>query len=95
MHNKYRVKLCSSSQHRYPDLEFDFLGQDVICGQIPRVSKGPILKELKRNNIWLSDMGMDCPKIEMLIGSDIYGKILTGLVKQLKGGLTAIFTKLG
>ncbi|GBM00954.1 hypothetical protein AVEN_6294-1, partial [Araneus ventricosus] len=95
LHNKYHVKLCSLSQYEHPDLEFDFLDQDVICGDIPRISKGPILKELKRNKIWLSDIGSDCPKIDMLIGSDIYGKILTGLVKQLKGGLTAVNTKLG
>ncbi|GFQ65051.1 uncharacterized protein TNCT_554231 [Trichonephila clavata] len=69
--------------------------QDVKCGDIPRVSKDSILKELKRNNIWLSDMGADCPKIDILIGSDNYGKILTGLVRQLKGGLTAVCTKLG
>ncbi|GBN05267.1 hypothetical protein AVEN_116395-1 [Araneus ventricosus] len=93
--NKYHVKLCSLSQYEHPDLEFDFLDQDVICGDIPRISKGPILKELKRNTIWLSDIGSDCPKIDMLIGSDIYGKILTGLVKQLKVGLTAVNTKLG
>ncbi|GFR22100.1 integrase_H2C2 domain-containing protein [Trichonephila clavata] len=52
--------------------------QDVISGDIPQVSKGSILKELKRNNIRLSDMGADCPKIDILIGSDNYGKILTG-----------------
>ncbi|GFW68092.1 integrase_H2C2 domain-containing protein [Trichonephila clavipes] len=51
---------------------------NVICGNTPRVSKGSILEELKRNNIWLSDMGADCPKIDILIGSDNYGKILTG-----------------
>lgn len=95
LHNKYRVKLCSASQHKHPDLEFDFLDQNVICGDVPCVAKGPILKELKRNKIWLSDVGSDCPEIEMLIGSDIYGKILTGFVKQLKGGLTAVCTKLG
>ncbi|XP_054713646.1 uncharacterized protein LOC129223104 [Uloborus diversus] len=95
LHNKYRAKLCSVSSYRYPNLEFEFLDQKVICGDIPRVPKGPILKQLKRNRIWLSDLGENCPKIEMLIGSDIYGKILTGRVKQLKGGLTAICTKLG
>ena len=89
------MKLCFSSQHKYSDLEFNFLDQDVICGDIPCVSKGPMLKELKRNKVWLSDMGSDCQKIELLIGSDIYRKILPGLVKQSKGGLTAVCTKLG
>ncbi|GFX85478.1 integrase catalytic domain-containing protein [Trichonephila clavipes] len=40
-------------------------------------------------------MGADCPKIDILIGSDNYGKILTGQVRQLKGGLTAVYPKLG
>ncbi|GFS61459.1 integrase catalytic domain-containing protein [Trichonephila clavipes] len=40
-------------------------------------------------------MGADCPKIDILIGSDNYGKILTGQVRQLKVGLTAVCTKLG
>lgn len=95
LHNKYRVKLCSAGPRGYAPLEFEFLDQNVICGDIPRVTGGPILKELKRNNIWLSDIGSDYPKIEILIGSDYYGKILTGRVKQLKGGLTAVGTKLG
>ncbi|GFR02871.1 integrase catalytic domain-containing protein [Trichonephila clavata] len=60
-----------------------------------RYTSGSILKELKQNSIWLSDMGADCPKIGMLIGSDNYGKILTGRVRQLKGGLTVVCTKLG
>ncbi|XP_054724753.1 uncharacterized protein LOC129235094 [Uloborus diversus] len=94
LHNKYRAKLYSVSSYRYPNLEFEFLDQKVICEDMPRVPKGPILKELKRNRIWLSDLDENCPKIEMLIGSDIYGKILTGRVKQLKGGLTAICIKL-
>lgn len=94
-HNKYRVQLCSMSKNNSEKFEFEFLDQNVICGNIPCLPKGPILRDLKRNHIWLSDMGPDCPKIEMLIGSDVYGKILTGHVKQLNEGLTAICTKLG
>ncbi|GFR11774.1 integrase catalytic domain-containing protein [Trichonephila clavata] len=40
-------------------------------------------------------MGADCPKIDILIGIDNYVNILTGWVKQLKGGLTAVCTKIG
>ncbi|GFS42877.1 integrase catalytic domain-containing protein [Trichonephila inaurata madagascariensis] len=94
-HNKHRIKLCSASPRACSSLEFEFLDQNVICGNIPRVSKGSILKELKRNNIWLSDMGADCPKIDILIDSDNYGKILTGQVSELKGGLMTFGTKLG
>ncbi|GBN86274.1 hypothetical protein AVEN_64258-1 [Araneus ventricosus] len=69
--------------------------QEVICGNRPRLPKEQILKELKRHKIWISDLGDGCPKIEMLLGSDVYSKVITGGVKQLKGGLTAVNTKLG
>ncbi|GFY62820.1 uncharacterized protein TNIN_114531 [Trichonephila inaurata madagascariensis] len=83
LHNKYRVKLCSASLGAYSSLEFEFLDQNVICGNILRVSKGSILKELKRNNIWLSDMGADCPKIDILIGSDNYDRTAPTLCTSL------------
>ncbi|GFQ89443.1 uncharacterized protein TNCT_711061 [Trichonephila clavata] len=57
LYNKYRVKLCSTSSREYSNLEFEFLDQYVICEDIHRVFKCSILKELKRNNIWLSDRG--------------------------------------
>ncbi|GBM16411.1 hypothetical protein AVEN_94914-1 [Araneus ventricosus] len=50
--------------------------------------------DIKRNKIWISDLGDGCSKIEMLLGSDVYSKVITGGVKQLKGGLTAVNTKL-
>lgn len=92
-HKQYFLRL--SPVGRSTEYQFSFLDQDTICGEIPRIQKGPILKELKRHRIWISDVGEDHPEIEILIGSDIYGKILTGQVIQLEGGLTAINTKLG
>ncbi|UYV76707.1 hypothetical protein LAZ67_14001843, partial [Cordylochernes scorpioides] len=65
------------------------------CHKIPRTPKGAWLNELKGSRIWLSDLGRDSPKIELLIGSDIYGSLLSGRVKQLENGLTAIETHLG
>ncbi|GFY57908.1 DUF5641 domain-containing protein [Trichonephila inaurata madagascariensis] len=67
LRKKYWVKLCSASLRAYSNLEFEFLDQNVICGDTPRMSKNSILKKLKRNNIWLSDMGADCPKIYQLV----------------------------
>lgn len=77
------------------EYEICLLDQDVICEVIPRIPKGPLLQELKRHKIWISDIGNDPWEIEILLGSDIYRKILTGEVIQLEGGLTAINTKLG
>ncbi|UYV81095.1 hypothetical protein LAZ67_19002780 [Cordylochernes scorpioides] len=94
-HKLYTVALCSNLSELDTLREFEFLGQDIICGEIPRTPKGAWLNELKGSRIWLSDLGRDSPKIELLIGSDIYGSLLSGRVKQLENGLTAIETHLG
>ncbi|UYV84801.1 hypothetical protein LAZ67_X003569 [Cordylochernes scorpioides] len=94
-HKVYKVALCSNLTELDTLREFEFLGQDIICGEIPRTPKGAWLNELKGSRIWLSDLGRDSPKIEVLIGSDIYGSLLSGCVKQLENGLTAIETHLG
>lgn len=92
-HKRYSMRLRPVG--RGTEYQFCFLDQDTICGGIPRIPKGPLLRELKEHRIWISDMGDDYPEIEILIGSDIYGQILTGEVIQLNEGLTAINTKLG
>ncbi|UYV60621.1 hypothetical protein LAZ67_1001682 [Cordylochernes scorpioides] len=94
-HKVYTVALCSNLSELDTLRQFEFLGQDIICGEIPRTPRGAWLNELKGSRIWLSDLGRDSPKIELLIGSDIYGSLLSGRVKQLKNGLTAIETHLG
>ncbi|UYV61846.1 hypothetical protein LAZ67_1006840 [Cordylochernes scorpioides] len=94
-HKVYKVAVWSNLSELDTEREFDFLGQDIICGEIPRMPKGAWLNELKGSRIWLSDLGRDSPKIELLIGSDIYGSLLSGCVKQLENGLTAIETHLG
>ncbi|GIX88935.1 endonuclease [Caerostris extrusa] len=43
------------------------------------VSGNMTKRELKGHRIWISDMGDDYPEIELLIGSDIYGQILTDM----------------
>lgn len=93
-HCKYRVNLIPLG-NRKATFEFDFLDQEVICGNLPRVPMITVSRELKKHKIWLTDVGTGCPEIELLLGSDIYGQLLTGRVKQLSGGLTAIETKLG
>lgn len=93
-HNKFKVEV-SAPGNRSLSHTFEFLDQDRICGEIPRIPKKVLCKELKKNRLWLSDIGPGNSEIEVLIGSDFYGKILTGRVKQLGNGLTAIQTKIG
>ncbi|KFM75279.1 hypothetical protein X975_15682, partial [Stegodyphus mimosarum] len=92
-HQKFHIRLCSPNSKEI--LELEFLDQEIICGNVPRVPKNLLLTELKQNKIWLSDLGAGPTKIELLIGSDVYGRLLTGRIKQLQGGLTAVETKLG
>ncbi|GBN78708.1 hypothetical protein AVEN_215149-1 [Araneus ventricosus] len=72
---------------------FKALGQDVICGSISPIAKGKWLQELRENNISFSDKN-DGP-IEILIGADIAGKLMTGGFKLPASGPAAIETKLG
>ncbi|CAL8109546.1 unnamed protein product [Orchesella dallaii] len=74
---------------------FDVYDQVRICGGIPRPSNPEWIKELKMKNVVIHDFGSGAPEIEVLIGADIFGKLLTGNIIQLTGGLTAIETKLG
>ncbi|GBO31807.1 hypothetical protein AVEN_149274-1 [Araneus ventricosus] len=72
---------------------FKALGRDVICGSIPPAAKGGWLQELRGNSISFSDKN-DGP-IEILIGADIAGKLMTGGFKPLASGPAEIETKLG
>ncbi|CAG7731381.1 unnamed protein product, partial [Allacma fusca] len=71
------------------------LDQHTISTAIPKVPRGPWLGELKQRKIWLSDVGSDCPEVEILIGVDIVGSLMTGQIRRLKSGLVAVETRLG
>ena len=72
----------------------DALEQDIICSDIISVNKGPWINELKNKNIHLSDVNINSP-IEVLLGSDVLGKLYTGRKEILSSGLVALGTELG
>ncbi|XP_021959688.1 uncharacterized protein LOC110855589 [Folsomia candida] len=86
-YNKYRIQIESLNGHHRESLAV--LDRDDICGLIARVPSGPWIKELANQGVHLTDFTSDSPEIEILIGSDYYGKLMTGRVVQLNGGLTA------
>jgi len=53
------------------------------------------MNELKRKQIWISDLGEGSPEIEVLLGADAFSKLMTGQTLSLSNGLTAIETALG
>ncbi|GBM41893.1 hypothetical protein AVEN_13615-1 [Araneus ventricosus] len=66
-----------------------------ICGFVPKIEDPQILDNLRVNNIELSDVTCNENEIDLLIGVDLIGKLLTERCVQLNFGLAAIHTKLG
>ncbi|GFY12092.1 integrase catalytic domain-containing protein [Trichonephila clavipes] len=77
-HNCYKVKLRNLNGNFC--CNFEVLDQSTICENIKLVFKGPWIKELEEYEINLTDIGDSCEVIDILIGADIMGKMLTGIV---------------
>ncbi|UYV82208.1 hypothetical protein LAZ67_21001338, partial [Cordylochernes scorpioides] len=71
--------------------EFEALGQPLICGSIPPVCPRSFLEGSEELDV--SDLRRD--RIEVLIGADIAGRLLTDAHRRISSGLVAIRTKLG
>ncbi|UYV69429.1 hypothetical protein LAZ67_6003549, partial [Cordylochernes scorpioides] len=71
--------------------EFEALGQPLICGSIPPVCPRSFLEGSEKLDV--SDLRRD--RIEVLIGADIAGRLLTDAQRRISSGLVAIRTKLG
>ncbi len=90
-HDVFMIYLSSLTEDY--SCHFEGLGQEVICDTILANKRGSHFKELGSYGIHIAE-DLDGP-IEVLIGADIAGKLITGNHLQLKSGLTAIETKLG
>lgn len=75
--------------------KLDALDHDVICNDISSIKNGSWIHELKNKNIFLTDTEENTGPIEILLGADVAGKIITGRREELKTGLVALETKLG
>lgn len=93
VHSLYRLNLGGKSNPY--TFEIDVLDQPAICGKVPHVPPGPWLKELAENQIVLTDVEVTNLPIQILIGADVMGKLLTGDRFELSCGLVAIETRLG
>ena len=93
VHTRYSARLRSLNN----DFTCNFIAidSDVICEDVPIVSKNIWCEELQNLNIQFSDFSGDGNSVTVLIGSDIGGKLETGRIHQLKCGLTAKETLLG
>ena len=92
-HNIYRIQLSSLSGDY--NCNFEVMGQDVICEDIACIKSAPWMQELQRKRITLTDLDVSSSAIDVLIGADVAGKLLTGRFEKLSNGLTALETYLG
>ncbi|UYV72737.1 hypothetical protein LAZ67_10000469 [Cordylochernes scorpioides] len=93
VHQEYRVNLGHASGNF--KMVSKLLDQQKICGSLPRLSRGPWLKELKARRIWVPDIGKDDMEIEILLGCDVLGSIFMMKSCVLSNGLTASQTRFG
>ncbi|UYV75710.1 hypothetical protein LAZ67_13001071 [Cordylochernes scorpioides] len=93
VHHECRVNLGHASGNF--KMVAKLLDQQKICGNLPRLSRGPWLKELKARKIWVPDIGKDDMEIEILLGCDVLGSIFMMKSCVLSNGLTASQTRFG
>ncbi|GFY67958.1 uncharacterized protein TNIN_305411 [Trichonephila inaurata madagascariensis] len=72
-----------------------FFPKRKICGFVPKTDDQHILENLRINKIESSDAFCNEDEIDLLLGANIIGKLLTRKCVQLNFGLDAIHTKLG
>ena len=73
---------------------FSVFNKNEICSLIPSIKHDSWIDELSKNNIVLSDIGMN-EQIDILIGADVAGQLLTGKRYALSNGMVAFETLLG
>ncbi|UYV76680.1 hypothetical protein LAZ67_14001722, partial [Cordylochernes scorpioides] len=93
LHGKYVLKLGSLTNKI--DVDIVALDQPEICAKIPTIPRGRLLYKLKRKKIYIHPSNFRNEEIDILIGSDYFGQLLTGKVVHLGEDLTAVETKLG
>ncbi|GFX15531.1 integrase catalytic domain-containing protein [Trichonephila clavipes] len=95
----YRHKcynICLTDIDNYYTCNLNVYDQEIICNDVPSIRHGPWINELKNRKISLSDSGHKLGgKIEILLGADVAGKLLTRIMFYLKSGPVAIKTILG
>jgi hypothetical protein len=90
-HFCYKIRL-RSLDNKYA-CNFEALDEENICSRVPALPVGPWLSKLRNKGIQVC-LEEERP-IEVLIGADVYGKLLTGRREILQCGLVAIETYLG
>ncbi|GFS44196.1 DUF1758 domain-containing protein [Trichonephila inaurata madagascariensis] len=92
-HTSYRIRLRNQDNSVTCNLEA--LDQTSICDNIASVPPVSWISELNEMKIQLSDVGKESRSVQVLLGSDVIRKLMTGQRRILSCGLVAMETILG
>ncbi|UYV80892.1 hypothetical protein LAZ67_19002111 [Cordylochernes scorpioides] len=92
-HGKYSLDLESLNNRDHVRVEA--LDQPKICEKVPPLPRGDWLTKLRDKGVSIAPENFKSGDIDILIGADHLGKLLTGRVQQVGADLTAMETRLG
>ncbi|GFX53446.1 integrase catalytic domain-containing protein [Trichonephila clavipes] len=73
----------------------EVLSEEKICDSVPKITDEQILNNLRELNIEFSDSFSEDLEIDLLVGSNVLGRILMKKCCELDSGLSVVETKLG
>ncbi|XP_021960216.1 uncharacterized protein LOC110856083 [Folsomia candida] len=88
LHHNYQLKIGDlSGRHIRTLVAHD---EEEIVGFIPRIPRGEWMQQLAQKQISIPDFHSSNPEIEVLVGNDYEGMMMTGRIESLECGVTAI-----
>lgn len=73
----------------------ELVEQNKICGEVPLLSQTEVENLLYNDDVRVAHHEEAPAEIEILLGADVVGHILPGVIKETKSGLFAVQTHLG
>lgn len=94
-HYRYEIQLSSMESNYSRCFKVD--DEDNICSHVPDVKPGSWITELKKKGVILCDEKYKniSSTVEVLLGNDVYGSLLTGEKIDFESGITALDTVFG
>lgn len=77
------------------DLVLEIVSELKICSNVPKLVDFDTITELKERGIIISDLQSDDHEIDLLLGANIVGALITGKSSILKSGLLVVETIFG
>ncbi|XP_055947035.1 uncharacterized protein LOC129980679 [Argiope bruennichi] len=92
-HGVYSIEL--SALNRDYSCCLEVLSEEKMCNSVPKITDQRILNNLRELNIEFSDPFSEDLEIDVLVGSNVLGRILLKKCCELDSGLSVVETKLG